>query len=336
MATIQEMRALRAKIKESQENAGKKGDANQLYKHWDIPTNSSVTLRFLPDANKDNPWYWAERQMISIKFAGIKNDPSAGEVTVKVPCVEMYGIFGHKMDCPIMPDLRAWFKSKDPSLVELGRQYWPKKDFILQGFVRGDNPAKDDQQPENPIRSFMLSKKLGGKLIANIDDEETIASPSDYEQGLDFVIKKGKSGEFANYDESGFKKRESALTAAEREAIEKYGLNDLEKFLPKRPDAASLIAIREMFDVSVDGGLYDVERWGNFYKPYGVEFKQPSAPQPTAQADADDEAKTPESGDAPWENTAQTPVVPEVNKPAMKSDITDRLAAIRNRGATPR
>ena len=38
-----------------------------------------------------------------------------------------------------------------------------------------------------------------------------------------------------------------------------------------------------MFQASVDGELYDVERWGNFYKPYGVDVPKTQSTTPAAQ-----------------------------------------------------
>ena len=39
---------------------------------------------------------------------------------------------------------------------------------------------------------------------------------------------------------------------------------------PKKPNAEELNAILEMFEASVDGQMYDVERFGAYYS-YGVD-----------------------------------------------------------------
>jgi hypothetical protein len=41
--------------------------------------------------------------------------------------------------------------------------------------------------------------------------------------------------------------------------------------LPKKPNEAELRIIKEMFDASVDGQPYDNDRWGSYYRPYGLE-----------------------------------------------------------------
>ena len=41
--------------------------------------------------------------------------------------------------------------------------------------------------------------------------------------------------------------------------------------MPAKPSAEGVQAIAEMFQASVDGELYDPAKWGNFYKPYGLD-----------------------------------------------------------------
>ena len=45
---------------------------------------------------------------------------------------------------------------------------------------------------------------------------------------------------------------------------------DLASFLPKRPTDVELKVIKEMFEASVDGQSYDTERWGQYFRPPGV------------------------------------------------------------------
>jgi hypothetical protein len=48
-------------------------------------------------------------------------------------------------------------------------------------------------------------------------------------------------------------------------------LYNLADFLPKKPTEAELRIMKEMFEASVDGLPYDNERWGAYYRPYGLE-----------------------------------------------------------------
>ena len=60
------------------------------------------------------------------------------------------------------------------------------------------------------------------------------------------------------------------LSESERGAIDQYGLHNLSDFMPKKPSAEELNIIQEMFKASVDGELYDPDRFGQYYKPAGL------------------------------------------------------------------
>ena len=108
---------IRAKL-QANENRGNKqstGGDNAIYAHWNIPEGTTSRVRFLPDGNTKNSFFWAERAMIRLPFAGVKGQADSKPVVVQVPCMEMYGAA-----CPILAEVRPWFK--DPSL-EIGRAH---------------------------------------------------------------------------------------------------------------------------------------------------------------------------------------------------------------------
>ena len=49
-----------------------------------------------------------------------------------------------------------------------------------------------------------------------------------------------------------------------------YGLKDLGTRLPPKPTADAVRVIREMFEASIDGQLYDADRWAEYFAPYGL------------------------------------------------------------------
>ena len=167
--------------------------------------------------------------------------------------------------------------------------------------------------------------------------------PTDYAAGLDFNIKKTSKGGYADYNTSTWARKETALNADEAEAIEKFGLYDLNDFLPKQPTDVELKVIKEMFEASVDGQPYDPDRWANYYKPSGfkggdgVDADALPAAKPVAQAKpalavvapapvADVEDDVPE---------ASEPVVAPTAAPKASSQkAEDILAMIRNRKST--
>jgi hypothetical protein len=317
---------IRAKL-QAQETRGQGGQSqgdNAIYAHWNIPEGSSSKIRFLPDANAKNDFFWVERLMIKLPFAGIKGQSDSKPVQVQVPCVEMYGDA-----CPILAEVRTWFK--DPGLEEMGRKYWKKKSYLFQGFVR-ENALGDDKTPENPIRRFIISPQIFNLIKAALMDPELESMPTDYTGGLDFTVTKTSKGGYADYSTSKWSRKETALTAEEQAAIDAHGLYNLADFLPKRPGEVELKVIKEMFEASVDGQAYDPDKWGQYFKPAGFQSKggdDAAAPAPAAKAaPAPVQEPSPFVGDD--EDDAPVATAPVAAKPSSQK-AEDILAMIRNR-----
>lgn len=314
---------IRAKLQASEGNKGgnrQSGGDNAIYPHWNIAEGSTTRIRFLPDGNTKNSFFWAERAMIRLPFAGVKGQADSKPVVVQVPCMEMYG-----EACPILAEVRPWFK--DPSLEEMGRKYWKKKSYVFQGFVR-ENALSDDKVPANPIRRFTISPQIFNIIKAALMDPEMEELPTDLQRGLDFQIVKTSKGGYADYSTSKWSRKESALTAEEQAAIDEHGLFNLSDFLPKKPSDVELKVLKEMFEASVDGQPYDPDRWGAYYKPYGLDVPNAapaaeSAPAPAAATEPVEEDEAP----APTAPVA-TPAAATAPSSQRAEDI---LAMIRNR-----
>jgi hypothetical protein len=181
---------------------------------------------------------------------------------------------------------------------------------------------------------------------------------------MDFFLAKKKQGQWANYDDSGWIKpgslspRARPLSESERAAISSHGLWNLSQYMPKKPDEDHLNAIMELFTASVNEELYDVDRWGQFYRPNGMRLdnnngdsgeatgrttvQMPArsanpapAPAPAVTAAsilnrvAASKPAVEESVTPPWEEKAAEPAA-QAEKPKMQSP-EDILAAIRKR-----
>lgn len=312
--------AIRAKLQEQSQfknNIKNKNSGNSdksVFPHWNIADDASAKLRFLPDADDSNPLFWVERNLISLPFSGIKGKVDSAPVTIKVPCIDMYNPSA-KSTCPILAEIRPWFNNEDTK--ELASAYWKKRQYFFQGFVR-ENPIKDEETPENPIRRFIISPQIYNLVIAALNDPELENTPTNYDNGLDFYVKKTKKGVHTDYSTSVWARKESALTEAELQAIDQYGLYTLSSFLPKRPGETELKIIMEMFEASVAGEQYDPDKWAQYYKPYGL--------------NTDEKSESDESESVV--ETAKQTVSSPVLKPegAAKSKTAEEiLAQIRNR-----
>jgi hypothetical protein len=305
MASLSEIRARLQAAENKGGQSTERGD-NSIYPHWNMEEGQSATLRFLPDGNSKNTFFWQERAMIRLPFNGIKGEMESKQVMVQVPCVEMW-----QEACPILAEVRTWFKDK--SLEDMGRKYWKKRSYIFQGFVR-ENPLSDDKTPENPIRRFIIGPQIFTTIKGALMDPELEELPTDYVRGLDFRISKGAKGGFADYNGSKWARKESALTEAEQAAVDAHGLFDLSTFLPKKPTDVELKVIKEMFEASVDGQPYDTARWGQYFRPAGV------------QAPAGGSAPAAAVDDDPQILLAKT--APKVVTPAPASDFDEDDAPV--------
>jgi len=328
MASLAEIRA-RLQAAESNKGGQSQGGDNAIYPHWNMEEGHSATLRFLPDGDPKNTFFWVERAMIKLPFNGIKGEMDSKQVQVQVPCVEMWG-----EACPILAEVRTWFKDK--SLEDMGRKYWKKRSYIMQGFVR-ENPLADDKTPENPIRRFIIGPQIFTLIKSALMDPELEELPTDLMRGLDFRITKTSKGGYADYNTSKWSRKETALTEAEQAALAAHGLFTLGDFLPKRPTEVELKVMKEMFEASVDGQSYDPDRWGQYFRPAGV--AAPSASSSSAPV-VDEEAApapvTPVAKAAPAVSSFDEDDVPAATTPVAKpaaggQNAQDILAMIRAR-----
>jgi hypothetical protein len=331
MATLAE---IRAKLQEAQNKTSGNstgGGDNAIYPHWNMQEGKEAVVRLLPDGNPNNTFFWVERAMIKLPFAGVKGETDSRPITVQVPCVEMYN---DGTACPILSEVRGWFKDK--SLEEMGRKYWKKRSYIFQGFVVED-PIKEDKIPENPIRRFIIGPQIYQLIRGALMDPELDELPTDYLKGLDFRIAKTSKGGFADYSTSKWSRRERALSDVEKAAIDAHGLFDLSSFLPKKPSDVELKVMKEMFEASVDGEAYDMDRWGQYFKPAGMSQNTGDPNKPAAAAPVAARQPVQEDDDAPFDTApAAAPSQPAAQAAAPASTenasrAQDILAMIRNR-----
>jgi hypothetical protein len=227
--------------------------------------------------------------------------------------------------CPILSEVRGWFKDK--SLEDMGRKYWKKRSYIFQGFVVEDG-LKEDSKPENPIRRFIIGPQIFQLIKSALVDPELEELPTDYARGVDFKLVKTSKGGYADYSTSKWSRRERPLTDQELEATKAHGLFNLSDFLPTKPGEVELRVISEMFRASVDGEPFDKDAWGQYFRPAGMGA---ATGDPVGAADSTVD---------PDEPATKVSAAPAVSKPAAPAATAssggsgraeDILAMIRNR-----
>ena len=299
MATLAE---IRAKLKEQEVKTGgttsRTGGDNAIYPFWNLKEGEQATVRFLPDGDKENTFFWKERLMIKLPFAGIKGETDSRPVQVQVPCMEMYG-----ESCPILSEVRGWFK--DPKLEDLGRKYWKKRSYIFQGFVK-DDPLNEESTPENPVRRFIIGPQIFQIIKGALMDPDMEDLPTDSTSGVDFRIIKTSKGGYADYSTSTWSRKSRPLTEDENKAIENNTLFNLNDFLPKKPSEVEVKVMKEMFEASVDGEAYDQDKFGQYFRPAGLSSKtgdpvtpKAETPAPAAEVKAEPVAETKQEAPKP-------------------------------------
>lgn len=335
MATLAE---IRAKLKE-QETRGssesRSGGDNSIYPFWNLQEGKESTVRFLPDGDTNNTFFWVERAMIKLPFAGIKGEADSRPTIVNVPCMEMYGD-----SCPILTEVRGWFKDK--SLEEMGRKYWKKRSYIFQGFVVEDG-LDEKEQPESPIRRFIIGPQIFQLIKSALVDPELEELPTDFVHGVDFKLIKTSKGGYADYSTSKWSRRERPLSDVEQAAIKAHGIYNLRDYLPKKPTDVELKVIKEMFEASVDGQAYDADAWGQYFKPAGLSQStgDPQSATPVATRTVEPAVSTVQEPsiveddgvlDVPASPAPQVTAAPAGSSNSNKAE--DILAMIRNRQKT--
>lgn len=326
---------IRAKLLE-QMNKGKRGGGptgggtggdNASYPFWNIPENSSALIRLLPDGDPDNTFFWQKREVIKLPFQGVVGGeyPSEREVTVTVPCADMFGL-----TCPIIAETRPWWK--DPAKEDLARKYYKKKSYLFQGFVV-QSPLDEQNVPENPIRRFVINQSIYEIIEKSLMSTDMDDLPIDYIGGRDFKIAKTKKGDYANYSTSTWSFKTRSLTETELATIDQYGLFNLKDFLGRKPDGDELEAIKEMFHASLAGEPYDMDSFGKYFRPYGSRDEEGSSNTGSAGSYRKPAAARSSEASAPAASTASSAPAQEsvASAAPAKSSAQDILDRIKNR-----
>lgn len=316
MADLTRAEKLRAALQaQDDKKSPRTGGDNASFPFWSIPYGASATIRFLPDADPDNLFFWADREQIKLRFAGqVGGDyPTEQEVEVTVPCVDMFGD-----SCPIIAEIKPWWK-QGPDKEALARLYYKKKSHIFQGFVL-NSPLDEANVPANPIRRFMINPsifKIIRQAMMSPDMEEVC---TDYAAGRDFKIVKTKLGDFPNYSTSTWSFRTRALNEMETIAIQEHGLFNLAEFLGPRPDADGIAMIKAMFHDSLAGLPFDFAAYGKVYRGYSNDRGGFGNDRGNDRGTPQSEAASPVNAPAPVH--AATPKKPAANLTGTVSEDT--------------
>jgi len=320
---LAQMRALAQKQQEQTEYTGD----TRMYSFYDnsvMPVGSSLKVRFIPDPDTDNIFFWKEKRMFNFEFNGTTDDPSK-KVYVRVPCIKM---FDKTKACPVLQQIQPLWNA-GPEMEALARKYYFKKTYMVQGILV-DTPEGGVDTVENPdmIRIFDFGKQIFDKVYSFMNDvTEFKYSPDDIENGTDFIINKtersggkdqfGKPKKFNDYTTSTYSRNTRALSDEEREALD--NAQKLSDLLPKMPTDEELDGIEELFKASFNGEPYDADRFAWLpWRPAGVQKRN----KPVSSAKIVIKAEEDEVVAAPQKTVkANTADVDDINIDALLADL---------------
>ena len=252
---------------------------NNYYRFWDMEFDDRAVVRFLPDANEENPFmFFVEKVTHNLEINGERKT---------VPCLTMYG-----KECPICAKSREFYKQDGDDSV-MGKALYKRRQHLAQAVVVEDPiPVKaGEKSAQGDVRLLAINYTLYSKIKEAIEDGELDEVPCDYEEGTDFVIKKTKKGKWANYESSKFERRPRALSDDELADIEDRVI-DLATLLPKEPTLEQVTAQMNAF---LNGGIEEDEEDEADEPMNGPTAKSSSkkaAPAPADDEDEDDEDET--------------------------------------------
>lgn len=213
---------------------------NNYYPFWNMKVNERAVIRFLPDANDDNPrGFLVEKVFHNLNINGQRRS---------IPCLTMYG-----EECPICKISQAFYKANDKIN---GKKYWKNKQHIAQAII------VEDPLPANPetgethtgqLRYITLSFQLFNIIKEAFASDELDNVPYNYENGYDFIIKKTEQGGYASYTVgTKFANKPRALTEAELSHVYEK-LIDLSTLLPRNLGEDK---VQAMLDAEMNGEEY--------------------------------------------------------------------------------
>jgi hypothetical protein len=208
--TSEQLKAAFAKRATGNGSSENTGFWEKFYPFYKMGFGDIAHFRFLPDLDEDNPWgFVVENRYHELMINGKKK---------KLACLEMHG-----EECPACQMSRDFYDAGDE---KMGKAFWRKIEYISQGLVNSspfEYPIKPD---ENPVRLVSIGTKLFKKIETAITSGEFDEPFYDLIQGCDFKIMKTQQGEYADYSNSEFARKTTAVSEAQLQNLKLYNLKD--------------------------------------------------------------------------------------------------------------
>jgi len=272
--SLAELRAQFENEKNKEETGGgDSGGWKDFYPFWKMEPNQMAVVRFLPDADQDNPTgFYVENLTHSLIVNGKKR---------VVPCLTMYG-----ESCPCCEKSQHYYNVEKNEA--LGKKFWKKKEFLTSVKVQ-TSPFEFDNGT-NLAKLAQIGPKIFNVIKTAIASGDIENDPDSFKGGYDFRIRKAKTGEFADYSTSNFSPKQTDISEEDISKITLFNLKDRRtKYMDRATMEALILASETGAQYNDDQGSGDAAPTGTGTStPAGSSTPStPSTPDVASQQPAD-------------------------------------------------
>lgn len=261
--------AFSSKTNETAGNA----DWKKFFAFWKMPVDTVSTVRFLPDADDQNPMgFLVENLYHELTINGKRE---------KVACAKMYG-----EACPIC-ELSARFYDKNSTEHNeaLGKLYYRKKSYIGQVLVV-ETPVEHDA--EQLVKLIDFGPQVFKQIQAAFQSGDLEAAPYELKGGYNFRFRKTVTGQGQNsYTTSNFAPKQTDVSDELIDTMVLYTLSDY------RTPKIERVAMEAMLAAAQTGASYE---GGGEEGPAPTPGAAPAPAQAAAPAAAPVAAPAPAAG----------------------------------------
>lgn len=233
-----------------------------FFPFWKAETDTVSTVRFLPDADENNP--------MGFLVENLTHELTINGKREKVACLKMYG-----EECPICTLSARFYDEKSPDYnEELGKKFYRKKSYLGQVIVI-DTPVEHDTA--QLVKLIDFGPQVFKQIQAAFQSGDLETPPYELKGGYNFRFRKTKTGSGQNsYTTSSFAPKQTDVSD---EIIEQITLFNLSEHRTPKTDRAAMEA---MLAAAQTGESYSGSEGSDDAAPTESE----ASPAPTASAPA--------------------------------------------------
>lgn len=188
-------------------NSGGDDSYKKFFPFYKADTDTTTTIRFLPDRNADNPrGFIVENIYHELNVNGRKE---------RVACLRALG----EDHCPACAASAAYYDEANPNQnVALGKSLYRKKSYIAQVLVLESTVPTNN--PDRLVNLIDFGPQIYTQIFAGLRSGDLENNPTDFQGGHNFRIRKTLNGTENSYATSSFAAKTSDVPNDMLEQIE--------------------------------------------------------------------------------------------------------------------